>query len=211
MKYALLSLPMIAAATLAAARETPLDPAQLWPKQQHAAPAPSAGEPPWLTGALDEQLMAESAAEDPHAGIGDPHADHHDHCSDHEHEHEHEGDPHGSLLDAPDVAPLPRSTAANARSVAEVVAQRTSLNEGLVRVHAQVVKRTEGILGKTYLHLRDGSGSVAAGDHDLTATTSEAFELGETVEVEGRVTIDQDIGLGYRYAVLLAETRRVTP
>lgn len=218
MKYILLSLPLIASATLAATRETPLDPSRLWHERPRVAPAPSVGDPPWLTGALDERLIAESTADDPHASIGAPHEHYHDdahaayHADDdgNAYHDEHAGDPHGSLLDVPDVAPLPRSAASNARSVAEIVGQRGALNEQRVSVRATVVKLTEGILGKTYLHLRDGSGSAADGDHDLTATTTEPFELGETVEVEGNVTIDQDIGLGYRYPVLLAETRRVT-
>jgi hypothetical protein len=219
MKYVLLSLPLIASATLAAARETPLDPSRLWATNPLAAAAPSAGEPPWLTGALDERLIAESEAADPHADIGaahehyhdDAHAAYHDDDDAHaEYHDEHADDPHGSLLDVPDVAPLARSAASNARSVAEIVGQRGALSDRVVSLRATVVKLTEGILGKTYLHLRDGSGSAAAGDHDLTATTTEPFDLGETVEVEGRVAIDQDIGLDYRYPVLLLETRRVT-
>ncbi|MET0410301.1 MAG: hypothetical protein ABW217_03345 [Polyangiaceae bacterium] len=219
MKYVLLSLPLIASATLAAARETPLDPSRLWAKSQLAPAASSAGEPPWLTGTLDERLITESAAADPHANIGDPHEHQHDdpHAAyqgaddaQAQFHDDHADDPHGSLLDVPDVAPLARSAASNARSVVEIVAQRGALSDRVVSVRATVVKLTEGILGKTYLHLRDGSGSAAGGDHDLTATTTEPFELGETIEVEGRVTIDQDIGLGYRYPVLLAETRRVT-
>lgn len=223
MKYALLSLPLIASAALAATRETRLDPARLWAERAPSASSASMGEPPWLTGALDERLIAESEAADPHAHIADAHEPHQDedHAAYHDaayaayHEDPHAsyqdepaGDPHGSLLDAPEVSPLPRSSASNARNVAEIVGQRAALNESVVSVRAQVVKVTEGILGKTYLHLRDGSGSAVVGDHDLTATTSEPFELGETVEVEGKVTLDQDIGLGYRYPVLLAETRR---
>lgn len=208
MKYVLLSLPLIASAALAAARETPLDPSRLWHERPRAVAA-SVGDPPWLTGALDERLIAESDAEDPHANIGAPHEHYHDDAHVEYHD-EPADDPHGSLLDVPDVTPLPRSAASNARSVAEIVGQRSALNQQRVSLRATIVKLTEGILGKTYLHLRDGSGSAADGDHDLTATTTEPFELGETVEVEGEVTIDQDIGLGYRYAVLLAETRRVT-
>jgi len=38
---------------------------------------------------------------------------------------------------------------------------------------------------------------------------TERFELGETVEVKGHVLVDQDLGLGYRYAVLLDASRRI--
>jgi hypothetical protein len=78
-----------------------------------------------------------------------------------------------------------------------------------VRVRGTVVKRTDGILGETYLHLRDGSGSAELQDDDLTVTTTQDFELGETVEIEGRVRIDQDLGLGYRYAAMLTGATRI--
>jgi hypothetical protein len=123
-------------------------------------------------------------------------------------------DPHALVrASSPDVAlptaPLSRSGAANGHDIAELFAKRALLSEQLVRVHAVVVKKTEGILGKTYLHVRDGTGSPRQGDDDLTVTTTEAFEPGEAVELEGRVRIDQDLGLGYRYAVLLDEATRV--
>jgi hypothetical protein len=68
-----------------------------------------------------------------------------------------------------------------------------------------VVKLNEGILGKTYLHLRDGSGSAERGDDDLTPTTTEAFDLGDTVELEGELAVDQDVSAGYVYAALLTD------
>jgi len=125
-----------------------------------------------------------------------------------------DADPHALVgVGSPDVAlptaPLSRSGAANGHDIAELFAKRALLSEQIVRVHAIVVKKTEGILGKTYLHLRDGTGSRGRGDDDLTVTTTEAFEPGEAVELEGRVRIDQDLGLGYRYAVLLDEATRV--
>lgn len=123
-------------------------------------------------------------------------------------------DPHALVgVSSPDVAvpnvPLARSNAANGHDIAELFAKRAVLSEQLVRVHAIVVKKTEGILGKTYLHLRDGTGSPGQRDDDLTVTTTEAFEPGEAVELEGRVRIDQDLGLGYRYSILLDEATRV--
>ena len=108
----------------------------------------------------------------------------------------------------PPATPVEASKAANGKKVADVFAERTSLDQKTVRVRAVVVKLMEGILGKTYLHLQDGSGS--AGSDDLTVTTTEAFSLGETVEVEGRLAIDQDIGVGYSYAALLTDATRIT-
>jgi len=123
-------------------------------------------------------------------------------------------DPH---LNARSLAPgveLPRggvarSQARNGHGISELHAQRAALSDQLVRVRGVVVKRTDGILGETYLHLRDGTGSAERQDDDLTVTTNQEFALGETVELEGRLQIDQDLGLGYRYAALLSAATRV--
>lgn len=117
-------------------------------------------------------------------------------------------DPHEHVAPPPTlrVEKLERS---RGDSVEEIHAGRQKLAGRRLRVRGTVVKLNEGILGKTYLHLRDGSGSAERGDHDLTATTTEAFELGETVELEGKLAIDQDVGAGYVYAALLTEATRV--
>jgi hypothetical protein len=154
------------------------------------------------------------AAQDPHAGRDphDPHAAPHATAPTHPTHYADESDPHLPARYAASVnpvMPLPRSTAKNAHTVAEIFSQRLALSETTIRLHATVVKLTEGILGKTYLHLQDGSGSPSGGNGDLTATTTESFVLGESVEVEGRLAIDQDVGLGYRYEALLTQTARV--
>ena len=161
------------------------------------------------------------AGDDPHAGIhagDDPHAG--IHAGDDPHAGMYTGDdPHSGLAaDEPvphapaqpvNAAPVERSPAANGKTVAEVFSARSTLDQTRVTVRGTVVKLTEGILGKNYLHLRDGTGTAEAGDDDLTVTTTEAFSLGETVEVEGQLAIDQDVGVGYTYPALLADASRV--
>lgn len=102
-----------------------------------------------------------------------------------------------------------RARAPSGRTVAEVFEQRAALAGQRVSVRATVVKATDGVLGKTYLHLQDGSGSAEQETHDLTATTTEDFEIGETVEVEGLLAIDHDVGLDYRYPALLGDVKRL--
>ena len=119
-----------------------------------------------------------------------------------------EDDPHaGARTATPGVElpaqGVPRSGAQNGHTIAELHERRAALAEQMVRVRGVVVKRTDGILGETYLHLQDGSGSAAREDHDLTVTTTEEFAIGDTVEVQGQVQVDRDLGLGYRYAVML--------
>jgi len=100
------------------------------------------------------------------------------------------------------------SRAENGRTVAGIFAERQRDAGRTLRVRGTVIKLTEGVLGKNYLHLWDGSAG-AEGPADLTVTSLEPFEIGETVEVEGQLAIDQDVGAGYVYEALLADAKRV--
>jgi hypothetical protein len=62
-------------------------------------------------------------------------------------------------------------------------------------------------MGRNWLHLRDGTGSSANKDHDLTVTTSETAAVGDVVLVRGTVRKDLDFGAGYAYAVLVEEAK----
>jgi hypothetical protein len=97
------------------------------------------------------------------------------------------------------------------RSVAELnVAGRDDAGKR-ARVHGVVVKSTSGVLGRTFLHVRDGSGDTALGTNDLAATTNEELPLGADVLLEGTIEVDKDFGAGYFYHVLLADAARVAP
>jgi hypothetical protein len=151
---------------------------------------------------------------DPHAGIhaaadGDPHAGMYGDGDPHAGMAAGEPPPHALAEPATPTSPVERSRASNGKTVAEVFAARSRLDQTRVAVRGTVVKLTEGVLGKNYLHLRDGTGTAEAGDDDLMVTTTEAFSIGETVEVEGQLAIDQDVGVGYSYPALLTDATRV--
>ncbi|HET9956700.1 MAG TPA: hypothetical protein VFQ61_19525 [Polyangiaceae bacterium] len=74
-----------------------------------------------------------------------------------------------------------------------------------VRVRGIVVKSTSGVLGRTFLHVQDGSGDVKSGNHDLAVTTTAEIPVHSEVELEGTLEVDRDFGAGYRYRVLLSD------
>jgi len=96
----------------------------------------------------------------------------------------------------------------NGLRIAELFAQKTRLAGKTARIRGVIVKGTNGVMGKNFVHLRDGSGSEALHDNDLTVTTNEMLERGQTVLLEGTVTLDKDLGAGYRYDVLLEDAKR---
>ncbi len=100
-----------------------------------------------------------------------------------------------------------RATGPHAETVAEVYAKKASLKDKPVRVHAKVVKVLPGIMGKNWLHVRDGSGSDAGKDNDLTVTTDDVVTVGSVVTVEGVVHTDKDLGSGYNFSVLVEDAK----
>lgn len=91
------------------------------------------------------------------------------------------------------------------RTVAEVFSQKQSLKDSKVAVKGKVVKVSSGILGKNWVHLRDGSGTADQQDNDLTITTQDVAAVGEVVVAKGVVHLDRDFGAGYSYPVIVEE------
>jgi hypothetical protein len=104
---------------------------------------------------------------------------------------------------------VPKAEGAEGKTVAELFAQRAALNGKTVAVRGKVVKFNGGIMGKNWIHLRDGSGTPEGKDNDLTVTTSDSAAKGDVVLVRGTVGIDRDFGSGYTYA-LIVEDAKVT-
>jgi hypothetical protein len=90
-----------------------------------------------------------------------------------------------------------------ARTIAEVNANRLALKDKTVTVHAKVVKVNANVMGKTWVHLRDGSGSAADASNDLLVTSQDEPKVGDVVIAKGVVRTDVDLGSGYAYKVLV--------
>ena len=103
------------------------------------------------------------------------------------------------------VGQVPRASGPLARTVGELNAASPELTGVRARVRAVVVKSTSGVLGRTFLHVRDGSGDASIGSNDLAVTTAESPAVGTQVVLEGTIEVDKDFGSGYRYRVLLAD------
>ncbi len=115
------------------------------------------------------------------------------------------GAAHASLARTPGAVDVhvPKAVGANARTVAEIVAKRVELKDKPVLLRARVVKYNAGIMGKNWLHVRDGSGSAANDSNDLLVISTHEAKLGDVVSVKGFVRVDQDFGAGYAYKVLV--------
>ena len=102
---------------------------------------------------------------------------------------------------------VPKATGANARTVAEVVTKSAELKDKPVAVRGKIVKYNQGIMGKNWIHLRDGSGSASDNSNDLLVRTTMPAKLGDVVTARGTVRTDQDFGSGYSYKVLVEDAK----
>ncbi|OIQ69621.1 hypothetical protein GALL_487760 [mine drainage metagenome] len=100
-----------------------------------------------------------------------------------------------------------KAAGADAHSVAELYAMAAQLKDKPVLLHVRVVKFSAAIMGKNWAHLRDGTGSDAAGDNDVLATTQEQMKVGDVVLLKGTLRQDKNFGAGYVYKVLIEDAR----
>jgi hypothetical protein len=116
---------------------------------------------------------------------------------------------HPTLAQPSDNSPIKVSKAsgANARTVAEVVTKAGELKDKPVQVRGKVVKYNPGIMGKNWIHLRDGSGAAADNSDDILVTTAASAKPGDVVTVSGVVRTDKDFGSGYSYKVLIEDAK----
>lgn len=118
---------------------------------------------------------------------------------------------HSGMASSPvDATPIrvAKAEGANARSIAEIWGTRTTVHDGQpVVLRGKVVKFLPGIMGRNWLHLRDGSGSAARGDNDITITTTDAATVGSVVLVSGVLHLNKDFGAGYSYPVIVEDAK----
>lgn len=117
------------------------------------------------------------------------------------------GNPHAGVGQAAQVqvGKVDKASGADARTVAELWAGKDGLEGKTATVRGVVVKANNGVMGKNWIHLQDGSGDAAQGTNDLTVTTQGTAAKGETVTIKGTVRTNKDFGAGYTYAVIVED------
>ncbi len=91
------------------------------------------------------------------------------------------------------------------QTIAEIYADKAKLSGKDVKVRGKVVKYNGGIMGKNWIHLRDGTG--AEGSNDLLVTSNSEAKVGDTVLATGKLVLNKDFGAGYKYSVLIEDAK----
>ena len=92
-----------------------------------------------------------------------------------------------------------------------------ALNQGMaglagktISVQGKVVKVNNGIMGRNFVHVQDGTGDAAKGTNNLIVTSKQTAAVGDQVTVSGVVVLNRDFGAGYSYPLLIEEAS-ITP
>lgn len=107
---------------------------------------------------------------------------------------------------APAVPVAASKKAEGGYQVSEIYEKRAALSGKKVRVRGTVVRVTENVMGTNFVHLRDGSGSAEAENHDLVLKVAESPpSAGQEALFEGTAQSDVNLGADYSYKVLVAD------
>ena len=92
------------------------------------------------------------------------------------------------------------------QTVAAVYKDKATLAGKTISAQGKVVKVNNGIMGRNFVHIQDGSGDAKAGTNDLLVTSKQVVTVGDQVTISGKVVLNRDFGSGYSYPLLVEET-----
>ncbi len=90
---------------------------------------------------------------------------------------------------------------AQAVTIKALYAGAARLNGKRVTVAGRVVKVNMNIMGKNWIHLKDGTGSK--GTDEVVLTTNQSAKPGQRISASCTVAANKDFGAGYFYKVIL--------
>jgi len=106
-----------------------------------------------------------------------------------------------ALIDSIKIAPAPGGI-----SIAELYGNPEKYKDKEVVVRGQIVKINRDIMDKNWVHIMDGT---RVDRSDLTFTTTEDFQMGDTITIRGKVALDKDFGAGYVYPLIVEEAEQI--
>jgi len=92
-------------------------------------------------------------------------------------------------------------------SIAKLYADRSNFGGKKIKMKGQVVKKNDGVMGKNWIHIQDGT--VDSENFDLTVTTLDSVKLNDVVTFEGTISLKKDFGYGYFYEVIMEDAKLV--
>ena len=109
-----------------------------------------------------------------------------------------------SLIVAVTLAPLSASAAApDVKTVAALNQNKAALVGKTITANGKVVKVNNGIMGRNFVHVQDGTGDAT--NNNLIVTSKQTAKVGDQVTISGVVAVNRDFGGGYSYPLLIED------
>ncbi|MDZ4254653.1 MAG: hypothetical protein U1A72_18950 [Sulfuritalea sp.] len=99
---------------------------------------------------------------------------------------------------------------AKVQTVAALNQNKATLAGKTISAQGKVVKVNNGIMGRNFVHVQDGTGDAATATNNLIVTSKQTAAVGDQVTVSGVVVVNRDFGAGYSYPLLIEEAS-ITP
>ena len=88
-------------------------------------------------------------------------------------------------------------------TVASINQNKAALVGKTVVAAGKVVKVNNGIMGRNFVHVQDGTGDAST--NNLIVTSKQTAKVGDQVSISGVVVLNRDFGSGYMYPLLIEE------
>lgn len=88
-------------------------------------------------------------------------------------------------------------------TVAAINQNKVSLAGKTVTAVGKVVKVNNGIMGRNFVHVQDGTGDAST--NNLIVTSKQTAKIGDQVTISGIVILNRDFGSGYMYPLLIED------
>jgi hypothetical protein len=85
--------------------------------------------------------------------------------------------------------------------IAEIVANPSKYADKTVQLTGQCVKVNPNIMGRNWIHLKDGSKD----DYDMVITSNSPVPEGGVLTISGIVRLNKDFGAGYKYELIIED------
>ena len=88
-------------------------------------------------------------------------------------------------------------------SIADLFSKKESYAGKTVKIKGQVTKYTPAVMNKNWIHIQDGTDF--SGKFDLTVTSDQEVKVGDIITLEGKISLNKDLGYGYFFDVLMED------
>ena len=90
-------------------------------------------------------------------------------------------------------------------SIAEAYNDRAKLNGKTIKIRGKVVKFSQNIIGRNWVHIQDGTGIDNEVGRIVFTSKESNINVGDIITATGVVSVDKNFGSGYVYQIIIED------